>query len=79
MDGLSADHFQGVHLNYVPIVEGLLTLNLRLYDIDIVDGNITGDFGRRSVHKCGNTVRLLRYSNHKCYVNNINAVFQYFC
>ena len=62
----------------VPTVEDLLTLNILLYNTDIVDGNIVGELARRSVQKYENTVRLLRYNNHICYVNNINAVFQYF-
>ena len=78
MDGLSADQFQGVHMNDIPIVEDLLTLNILLYDIDIVDGNVVGELARRSVQKYENTVRLLRYNNHICYVNNINAAFQSF-
>ena len=43
MDGLSPNQFQGVHMNDIPIVEDMLTLNILLYDIDIVDGNIIGD------------------------------------
>ena len=78
MDGLSPNQFQGVHMNDIPTVENLLTLNILLYDIDIVDGNIVGELARRSVQKYENTVRLLRYNNHICYVNNINAVFQTF-
>ena len=78
MDGLSTNQFQGVHVNDNPVVEDLLTLNILLFDIDIVDGNITGELARRSVQKYNNTVRLLRYNNHKCYVNNINAAFQSF-
>ena len=78
IDGLSADQFQGVHMNDIPIVEDLLTLNILLYDIDIVDGNIVGELARRSVQKYENTVRLLRYNNHICCVSNINAVFQSF-
>ena len=78
MDWLSADQFQGVHMNDIPIVEDLLTLNILLYDIDIVYGNIVGELAKRSVQKYGNTVRRLRYNNHICYVNNINAVFQAF-
>ena len=78
MDGLSADQFQGVHMNDIPIVEDLLILNILLYDRDNVDGNIVGEIARRSVQKYENTVRLLRYNNHICYVNNINAVFQSF-
>ena len=65
-------------MNEIPNVEDLLTLNILLYDIDIVDGNIVGEFARRSVLKYENTVRLLRYNNHVCYVNNINALFQSF-
>ena len=78
MDGLSADQFQGVHMKDIPIVEDLLTLNVLLYVMDIVDGNIVGELARRSVKKYENTVRLLRYNNHICYVSNINAVSQSF-
>ena len=78
MDGLSPNQFKGVHMNDIPIVEDLLTLNILLYDIDIVDGNNIGELARRSVQKYDNTVRLLRYNNHICYVSNINAVFQSF-
>ena len=79
MDGLSADQFQVVDLNDILIVDDLLPLNILLYDIDNVDGNIIGELARRSVQKDENTVRLLRYNNHICYVNNHNAVFQSFC
>ena len=75
MDGLGADQFQGIHMNDIPIVEDLLTLNILMYDIDVVDGNLIGELARRSVQKYDNTVRLLRYNNHICYVNNINAAF----
>ena len=80
MDGLSPNQFQGVHMNDIPAVEDLLTLNFLLYDIDIVDGNIVEKLARRSVQKHENTVRLLRYNHRICYVkvNNINAVFQFF-
>ena len=60
MDGLSPNQFKGVHMNDIPIVEDLQTLNILLYDIDIVDGNIIGELARRSVQKYDNTVRLLR-------------------
>ena len=51
MERLSADQFQGVHMNDIPFFEDLLTLNIVLYDIDIVDGNIIGELARRSVQK----------------------------
>ena len=60
MDGLSADQFQGDHMNDIPTVEDLLTLNILLYDIDIVDDNIIGELTWRSEHKYENTVQLLR-------------------
>ena len=75
MDGLSPNQFQVVHMNNILTVEDLLNLNILLFDIDLVDGNIIGELARRSVQKYKNTVQLLRYNNHICYVNNINAVF----
>ena len=75
MDGLSPNKFQGVHMNDIPTVEDLLTLNILLYDIDIVDETIVGELARRSVQNYGITVQLRRYNNHICYVNNNNAVF----
>ena len=65
-------------MNDIPTVEDLLTLNILLYYNDTVDGNIVGELGRRSVQKYENTVRLVRYNNHNCYVNNINATFPSF-
>ena len=78
MDGLSPNQFQGVHMNDIPTVEDLLALVIFLHDIDIFDWIIVGERARRSVQKDEKTVRLLRYNNHICYVNNINAVFQSF-
>ena len=65
-------------MNEIPIVEDLLTLNILLYDKDIVDGNNVGKLAKRSVQKYEITVRLLKHNNHKCNVNNINAVFRSF-
>ena len=49
MDGMSPKRFHGVHMNDIPTVEDLLTLNILLYEIDIVDGKIFGELARRSV------------------------------
>ena len=76
--GMNPNQFQGVHKNDIPTAEDLLTLNILLYDIDIVDGNNVEELARRCLQKYENTVLLLRYNNHICYVNNINAVFQSF-
>ena len=76
--GLSADQFRGVQMNAIPFVQDRLPLNIVLYDINIVDGSIIRELDRPSLQKYNNTVRLLRYNNHVCYVSNINAVFQAF-
>ena len=47
-------------MNDIPIIEDLLKLNILLYDIDIVDGNIFGELAKRSVQKYDSTIRLLR-------------------
>ena len=70
--------FQGVHLNDIPKVEDLLQLNIFLYDIDFVDGELIGELFRRSIQKYENSVKLLGYNNHICYVNNINVSFKAF-
>ena len=75
-DGVSPNQFNGFQMNDIPIVEGRLTLNILLYDIDIVDGNLIGELARRSVQNYDNIVRLLRYNNLISYVGNIIAVFQ---
>ena len=62
----------------VPFVEDLQTLNFLLYDLDIADGNVIGEFARRSELKYENTVQLLRENNHICCVINNNGVFQSF-
>ena len=68
----------GVHMTDVPKVEEMLHLNIYLYDIDFVDGELIGELCRRSIQKYEKSVKLLRYNNHICYVNNINALFKVF-
>ena len=70
--------FQGVHMTDIPKVEDLLQLYIFFYDIDFVDGELIGEIARRSVQKYEKSVKLLRYNNHICYVNNINALFEAF-
>ena len=78
MDGLSANQFQCVQRNDNPVVEDLLTFTIVLYEIDIVDRNIIGEFATPSVEKYEITVQLMRYNNHICYGKNLIAVLQYF-
>ena len=69
---------QGVHLNDIPKIQDFLQLNNFLYDIDFVDGELIGELCRRSIQKYENSVKLVRYHNHICYVKNINALFKAF-
>ena len=70
--------FQGIHMTDIPKVEDLLQLNIFLDDKDFVDGELIGELCRRSILKYEKSVKLLRYNNHICYVNNINALFKAF-
>ena len=70
--------FQGVHTTDIPKIEEMLHLNLFLSDIDFVDGELIGELCRRSIQKYEKSVKVLRYNNHICYVNNINALFKAF-
>ena len=45
-------------------VEDLLQLNIFLYDIDFVNGELIGELARRSIRKYEKSVKLLRYNNH---------------
>ena len=69
---------QGVHMTDIPKVEDLMQLNIFLYDIDFVDGELICELCRRSIQKYEKSVKILRYNNHICYVNNINALFKAF-
>ena len=70
--------FQGVPMTDIPKVEDLMQLNIFLYDIDFVDGKLIGELCRRSIQKYEKSFNILRYNNHICYVNNINALFKAF-
>ena len=70
--------FQGVHMTDIPKVEESLQLNIFLYDIDIVNGELIGKLARRSIQKFEKSVKLLRYNNHICYVGDMNSFFKSF-
>ena len=70
--------FQGVHMTDIPKVEEMLQLNIFLYDIDFVDGELIGQLARRSIQKFEKSVKLLRYNNHICYVSDMNSCFKSF-
>ena len=60
----------------IPFIDGLLTLNILLYGIEISDGIIKGELTKRSMRKQENKVRLLRFNNHVCHVSKINPAFR---
>ena len=66
--------FQGAHLNDIPKIEDLLQMNIFLYDIDFLDEELIAELCWRSIQKYENSVKLVRYNNFICYVNNINAL-----
>ena len=50
--------FEGVHTTNIPKVEDLLHLNLFLYDIDLVDGEVIGELARRSIQTFEKSVKI---------------------
>ena len=60
----------------IPKVEEMLQLNIFLYDIDFMDGELVGELARRSIQKFEKSVKLLRYNNHVCYVSDMNSFFK---
>ena len=78
MYGLSPNQFQRIHINDITLVEDLSLLNFFLYEIDNVEENLIGEVVWRDVQKHKNTVWLLRYNNHICYLSKNNAVFKSF-
>ena len=70
--------FEGVHMTDIPKVEEMLQLNIFLYDIDFVDGELIGELARRSIQKFEKSVKLLRYNIHICYVSDMNPFFKSF-
>ena len=63
----------------IPKVEEMLQLNIFLYDIDFVDGELIGELARRSIQKFEKSVKHLHYNNHICYVSDMNSFFESFC
>ena len=52
--------FQVVHMTDIPKVEEMLQLNILLYDVDFVDGELIGKLCRKSYQKYEKSVKLLR-------------------
>ena len=63
----------------IPEVEEMFQLNMFLYDIDFVDGELFGELTRRSIQKFEKSVKLSCYNNHICYVSDMFSFFKSFC
>ena len=70
--------FQGVHMTDILKVEEMLQLNVFLFDINYVDGELIGEIARRSIQKFEKSVKLLRYNNNIYYVSDTNSFFKSF-
>ena len=70
--------FQSVHMTDIPKVEEMLQLNIFLYDIDFVDGELIGELARKSIQKFEKSAKPSRYNNHICYISNMNSFFKSF-
>ena len=76
--GCDPESFTGVSFDQIPIIEELIKQNIFIYDFDIEDGEIIGELFRRSVERYDENIKLLRYNNHICYVNDIKKFFKKF-
>ena len=75
---LDPSKFQGVCLDHIPSVGGIVGINIFIYDIDLIDDAMVGELARRSIKKYEKNVQLIRYNSHICYVDNNNALFRAF-
>ena len=74
--GCDPENFTGVSFDQIPIIEEQIKQNIFIYDFDIEEGEIIGELVRRSVERYDKNIKLLRYNNHICYVNDINKFFK---
>ena len=58
--------FQEVCMDDIPSVEDIVGINIFIYDIDLIDGAMNGDFAQRSIKKFEKNVQLIRYNSHIC-------------
>ena len=62
----------------IPSVEDIVSINIFIYDIDLIDGAMVGELARRSIKTYEKNVQLIRYNSHICYVDKINELFKAF-
>ena len=59
-------------MNDIPKGWDMLQLNIFLYVIGLVVGELMGELACRSIQKQDKDVKLLYYNNHICDISNIN-------
>ena len=74
--GTDPASFQVICLNDLSIEQDVVSINIFLYDMHIVDGAMIGDFAKRGIGKHSNTVRLSLYNSHICCFSDNNALFK---
>ena len=74
--GIDPANFRDVCMEDIAALENTVQADIFLYDIDLVDGSLIGEPARRRFRKHSNTVRLLNFNRHICYISNINALFE---
>ena len=77
--GIDPASFRGAGMQDIAAGENFVQAVSFMYDIDIIDRRMIGELAKRIIGLYSNTVRLLRYNSHICYVSNINALFTAFC
>ena len=76
--GCDPENFTGVSFDQTPIIEEQIKQKIFICEFDNEDGEIIGELVRRSVERYDENIKLLRYNNHICYVNDINKFFKKF-
>ena len=76
--GHDAINFRGVPMDHLVFVENAITHKIFIYDSDIEDGDFVGELARKSIEMYKNSINLLRYNNHYCYLNDISRFFKRF-
>ncbi len=67
--------FRGVRHADIPVLERIASVDIYVYGVDYVNGQIVGELVRRSAGAYGDTVHFIQYNNHVCYVRDIKTVF----
>ena len=75
--GHDAINFRQVSIDHLVFVENAVRHNIFVYDIDILD-DFVGELASRSDEMYEKNINSLRFSNHICYVDDINTFFKRF-